>query len=45
VLVGLEVPTATFPTLYAGAGLIGLLFPKAISLSAEQLADLVKRPV
>jgi len=43
--VGLGEPTASFPILDAGAGLIRLLFPEAIPLSAEQLADLVNRPV
>jgi hypothetical protein len=37
-------PSATIPILDAGAGLIGLLFSKAIVLSEDQLARLVKRP-
>lgn len=37
-------PTATFPKLDAGAGLISLLFPKGIQLAGDQLAELTKRP-
>jgi hypothetical protein len=37
-------PTATFPKLDAGAGLISLLFPKGIQLAGDQLTELTKRP-
>jgi hypothetical protein len=37
-------PTATFPTIDAGTGLLGLLFPEVIELSGDEVAELVNRP-